>query len=284
MKSSALKLCLSLVVMTCVLLTAGLASAQSGQGLGAVGLTDPANGYPKWYIDKSGLQLAPCLVNDANDSCGLIAAGALPNPNAPVVFPTNFPDEFFYYRLTGRILGIGGGTGRADLIVGLEGAFGGPTGTVADGNGFQVAFARSRFKVTAGLVPGATYTVTAPFGTRTLVASALGTISFTDDQGCLAAPPACDFTLPLPNTNLGPFLPWDPAASAPPAGFIGQPAISHAVIGSPVNVNFLRVSGPNVGGTGVNVVETNLLNVTGLIYVRPATTTTMTSTPNPSAR
>src|SRR5439155_11536319 len=61
--------------------------------------------------------------------------------------------------------------------------------------------------------------------------------------------PACDFTLALPNTNVGPFLQWDPAASVPPAGYIGQPAIPHAIVGSATNV--FRLSGPNVGGPGV---------------------------------
>jgi len=93
--------------------------------------------------------------------------------------------------------------------------------------------------------------------------------------------PACDFTLALPNTNVGPFLQWDPAASVPPAGYIGQPAIPHAIVGSATNV--FRLSGPNVGGPGVNVVSTNLFNVTGKIFVRGSTTTSLATAPNPSA-
>src|SRR5947199_745548 len=93
--------------------------------------------------------------------------------------------------------------------------------------------------------------------------------------------PACDFTLALPNTNVGPFLQWDPAASVPPAGYIGQPAIPHAIVGSATNV--FRLSGPNVGVPGVNVVSTNLFNVTGKIFVRGSTTTSLTTAPNPSA-
>src|SRR5262249_9717383 len=110
--------------------------------------------------------------------------------------------------------------------------------------------------------------------------SAVGTINVTNNTGCLAAPPVCDFTLALPNTVIGPFLQWDPLASAPPAGYIGQPAIPHAIIGSATRV--FSISGPNVGGNGVTNVSTNLFNITGKIFVRPATTTTLTSTPNPS--
>src|SRR6058998_3984313 len=279
MMASRLKWVISLVVALCVMVPTGLAFAQAA-GLSAVGAPDPANGFPKWYIDKNGLQLAPCLDNNAADPCGLIAAGALPNPALPVVFPTNFPNEVFYNRATARIDGIGGGAFRADLGIALEGAFGGATGTVADGIAAEVVFARLRIRVNGGLVPGASYTATYPFGSQTFVATAVGTINFTNNQGCLAAPPACDFNLAVANTNIGPFLQWDPAASVPPAGYIGNPAIPHAIIGSANNT--FSISGPNVGGPGVNTVSTNLFNVTGKIFVRASTTTTLTAAPNPS--
>src|SRR5215470_106944 len=101
MKRGAGTWCIGLSAILCVILTAGWASAQNAQGLAAVGAADPANGYPKWYIDRNGLQLAPCLDNDANDSCGL--AGTLPNNAAPVSFPNNFPDEFFYSLVNATI-------------------------------------------------------------------------------------------------------------------------------------------------------------------------------------
>jgi len=277
-RMSALKWWISLAVVLCIALPASLAFAQAA-GLAAVGAPDPVHGFPKWYMDKNGLQLAPCLDAGAADPCGLIAAGALPNPALPVVFPTNFPNEVFYNRATARIDGIGG-VGRADLGIALEGAFGGPTLTVADGIAAEVAFARLRIRVTGGLVPGQSYTFSYPFGRQTLVASAAGTINITTNTGCLAAPPACNFALALANTAIGPFLQWDPLASAPPAGYIGQPAIPHAIIGSPSNV--FTISGPNVGGNGVNRVSTNLFNITGKLFVRGSTTTTLTSSLNPS--
>jgi len=99
---SALKWWISLAVVLCIALPASLAFAQAA-GLAAVGAPDPVHGFPKWYMDKNGLQLAPCLDAGAADPCGLIAAGALPNPAGPVVFPTNFPNEVFYNRATARI-------------------------------------------------------------------------------------------------------------------------------------------------------------------------------------
>jgi len=162
---NALKWWISLAIVLCIALPASLAFAQAA-GLAAVGAPDPAHGFPKWYLDKNGLQLAPCLDAGAADPCGLIAAAALPNPALPVVFPTNFPNEVFYNRATSRIDGIGGGAFRADLGIALEGAFGGATGTVADGAAAEVVFARLRIRVNGGLVPGASYTATYPFGSR----------------------------------------------------------------------------------------------------------------------
>src|SRR5262252_7227917 len=123
-----------LAVIACVVVTAGWASAQQGTGLSAVGAPDPAIGYPKWYMDKTGQQMAPCLdIITPGDPCGLVAAGALPNPTAPIVFPSNFPNETFYFRLVSKFKGIGAtGAGLATLTNALEGAFGGPTLTVAD--------------------------------------------------------------------------------------------------------------------------------------------------------
>ncbi|PYR14194.1 MAG: hypothetical protein DMF94_34705 [Acidobacteria bacterium] len=112
-RMNALKWWISLAIVLCIALPASLAFAQAA-GLAAVGAPDPAHGFPKWYLDKNGLQLAPCLDAGAADPCGLIAAAALPNPALPVVFPTNFPNEVFYNRATSRIDGIGGRLRRGD--------------------------------------------------------------------------------------------------------------------------------------------------------------------------
>jgi len=284
-RASKLKWCISLAVVACVIFAAGGAFAQNAQGLAAVGAIDPANGYPRWYLDKNGLQLGQCL-DAANPADPCVLAGTFPNPGQPISFPNNFPDEFFYWRTTTTINNIGNVGGRALLVMSTQGGFGGATGTAADGAGAQIVFARYRVRVLPnGLVPGATYVVTGPFGAQSFVATATGTINFTVDQGCpLGTPLPCNFATVVPTTNAGPFLIWDPATPpAPTPGFIGDGLITHTIVGSPSNTNFFRIQGPNVGGPGVNVVETNLfVNVIGKIYVRPATSTTLTSTPNPS--
>ena len=243
-------------------LGAGEAFAQA-QGLAAVGPDDPGNGFPQFYQDKAGQALEPCLDVLTSDPCGILAA--LPNFLLPVVFPTNFPSEWFYWMTAGRIQPVGGNrTFRADLTLSLEGAFGSPTGALVPGD--QITFARFRFRVTGGLVPGATYTLTYPFGVKTFVASATGTINFTEDQGCGLVPPACNFASVLTTTNAGPFLTWDATAPAPPAGYIGTPAVNHTITGSPFGTNFMRIVGPNVGGSGVNTVQTNVFAVTGKVF------------------
>ena len=65
-------------------------------------------------------------------------------------------------------------------------------------------------------------------------------------------------------------------------GFIGDPAILHGITGSPFGNNFFRIDGPDVGGPGVNTIQTNLFSLTGKIFVRPATTTSLVTSPNPS--
>lgn len=270
-KTMGLRLMRRILTIAIPLLAIGLIAGFSttevraqAQGLATVGPTDPANGYPQYYQDKGGLALEPCLANTAvGDPCAI--AADVPIPGQPIVFPTNFPDEFFYWTANARIRPLAGSNNfRADLTMALEGAFGGATGGVV--NGEQIVFARFRFRVTGGLTPNASYTVTHPFGVRTFIASATGTINVTEDQGCGAVPPACNFAGVLTSTNVGPFLRWSSAAPTPPVGYIGDPNVDHAITGSPFGTNFLRIVGPNVGGPGINTIQTTLFSVTGKIF------------------
>jgi Bacterial Ig-like domain (group 3) len=236
-----------------------------GTGLSTVGAVNPAHGFPQHYQDRSGVALEPCLVtpndptNPVVDPCAL--AGSLAAGDASeIVFPTNFPDELFYNLTSSVISGIGGvATNRAVLTMALEGAF--ATGAVLEGQ--QIVFARFRLRV-EGVTPGETYVLTYPYGVKTFQADPAGVINFTDDQGCLAA--GCAFDSVLTSTNIGPFLRWDPAESAPPTGYVGDPNITHTVVGSPFNTNIFRLQGPNVGGAGIDVIETDQFAVMGKLY------------------
>src|SRR5437870_11052581 len=125
MKRGALTWCITLSAILCIILTGGWASAQNAQGLSAVGALDPITGFPRWYMDRTGLQLGQCLDDSAADPCGVIAE--LPDPNQPLVFPGTFPGEFFYWRTTADIDNIVGFGHRTHPVLSTEADSGGAT-------------------------------------------------------------------------------------------------------------------------------------------------------------
>jgi Big-like domain-containing protein len=275
MKPNARTLLLSLVVVMCIALGAGPAWAQpAGQGLATVGPLMPGNLYPTHYVDKQNpsLALEQCLTSPVDpaapvpDPCGL--TGTLPLGDlTPIVFPSNFPIEFFYSRAVAKLSNIGGVGGRSTLVLALEGGFTAPLTVATPGQ--QVVFTRLRVNVTNGLVPGATYTVTHPYGTITFIAEPDGSLprnAGTTDFGCLIAPCGA-FDQVLPSPIFGPFL--QAVDPAPPAGYVGNPAIDQTITGSPTGNNFFRIEGPDVGGPNVNVVETPFFNIWGKLYTGP---------------
>lgn len=259
----------------------------TGVGLNAsipnrqVGPIDPRHGFPLWYQDDQGLRLALCL--DTNGRC----LAEIPNPAiAPSVTDTliNFPGEAFWWSAEAEITLPNGGRGR--LVLAKEAAFTTEEATV----GNQISFSRIRIRID-GLTPGTSYTITHPYGVATLVADgdgdALldtvvldgaatdakgpgsgggggtpdGEIDTTEDIGIGPS----DFRAALKG-KFSTYLRWNPAvAPLAPAGYIGDPNIDHTVIGSPFNTNFFRIAGPNVGGTGVNTIQTTLFSVQGKI-------------------
>ena len=236
----------------CVLLVAASAYAQ----VTAVGPVSPTTGFPVWYEDSNGLRLELCL--DANGLC----LESPPDPTRPASVPDNFTAEAFWWSAEATMPTNGGG--EALLVLAWEAAFSTETPAVGD----QAVFGRLRFRID-NLVAGETYRVIHPFGVDEFVAEAAGRrgINATVDVGCAGGP--CDFTQAL-TSRVGPFLFWDPAvAPAAPAGYIGDPGTPHRVLGSPFGTNFFRIEGPNVGGPGVNAVQTDLFTVQGKVFVPP---------------
>jgi hypothetical protein len=237
----------------------------------AVGPVDPAHGFPRWYRDDNGTQLDLCL--DANGLC----LDAPPDPTRPATVSasgSNFPDEAFWWAGEAAIERAVGG--RALLVLALEAAF----LNEAPAPGDQITFGRVRIRID-NLRPGATYTITHPYGVETLTANDLGVINFTEDIGCEVAP--CDFAAALTSRPIASFLRWDPSvAPAAPAGFIGDPAVEHTVVGSPNGTNVFRIVGPDAGGPGVNSVETDLFAIQGKLSGAPAGTPTPAGLAAPS--
>jgi hypothetical protein len=216
-------------------------------GLKTVGPILESNGFPLWYKDTSGQRLELCT--DPADA--LCIPGALPTLGAPVVFPTNFPDEAFY-SVGDSTLATNGSGGKAILVASVEAAFAG-AGVPAAGQ--QITFGRVRIRA-AGVLDGQTYKVTHPFGVDTFVADgaaggnlagAARGINSTQDIGSLVGGSTFEDTLA---SRPAPFLKWDSELGTLPQlpgggpAYLGDPAIPHTVTGSPYNTNVFRIEGP----------------------------------------
>jgi len=234
---------LSMILTSLVVITA---TATTASAAGSVSPTiDPVAGFPTWYEDSAGNRVEPC--NDPTDANCVLAASEFFDPSQPVVFPTNYPDEFFYALADSGIVATQGcaGTapGRASVRVALEGAFinGAPVA------GDQMVFGRIRVKVTSGLCPNTTYRFRHPFGTEVFTTNAAGAVPAnvgTQDIGCVpAATVPCDFTKAnngrVFGSAAGGFLRWDPAvAPAAPAGYLGDGATPHTISGGTAGNDF----------------------------------------------
>ena len=243
-RAAALVLALTAVVGGGSLVASALAPPpahkQGTVGLKQVGPINEENGYPLWYKDTNNVKLELCL--DPSDSNCIM--GDVPDPTQPVSFPDNFPDEAFYAAAE---TSIDYGAGTAQLVTALEAAFASADGLPASGQ--QVTFGRIRMRA-SGLVDGAEYTLTHPFGVDHVTAEpgAFKGINVTEDIGSLTPDGVFDQTL---GSRPGPFLKWDPAvAPAAPAGYLGDVTQGHPVVGSPYSTNFFRVEGPKGSFTG----------------------------------
>src|SRR5437870_9155284 len=158
------------LLLACLL--AAEARAQScTTPLVAVGPLSSTNGFPQYYVDATQLTLGPCL-----DPVGFCPPLNLPDPTVPVVFPDNFPTAFFYWLASARLTLPGGG--RARLTLAVEGSF--VHGVVVPGDQFVLGRVRMRAD---GLVAGATYTFTHPYGIDVLQADGAGRVDVSNTVG-----------------------------------------------------------------------------------------------------
>ena len=239
-------------------------ASPSAQGLAAVGPTDINHGFPEWYEDSNGLRMAGC----SGDVGLCLLEAPLELLDASLPFPANYGGDFahhLYYNVCGAEMESGGNGGLAMMVVSLQGGFANEDEAARDGE--QDVFARFRIRID-NLVAGETYDVTTPAGTVSLVAEATDTgrrmINYTDDVGRLE--PGI-FATEL-NGAIGPWLTWDselPIVDAKGNEYVGDPAIPHTITGSPFGTNVFRVAGRNVGGPGVNVIETDLFSIIGMM-------------------
>ena len=240
-----------------VLVVSALAQGIAQAALFAVdpGPYMPANGgFASWYQDTHGRTLDLCL-SKALSSRVPSAPGApsymcslLPTPGVfddaqPIVFPSNFPDEAFWF--TGETAIVDAARG-IDLgyVSAIEAAFAAEEPVEGD----QVSFARIRIRVdvpTAG-----TYVITHPYGVDVFNIDTPGrrAINMTRDIG-IGSPQTYDGALkgdigPFLRSVNGPYTETNPLTGAAEQ-FVGDPNLNEAVTGSPFNTNFVRIEGPN---------------------------------------
>ena len=255
-----------------------LLSGQGSGGVAAVSSTiDQATGFPTWYQDEQGVRISECI-DPADPNCIVLGDDffdpAQPLSGRPAF--SNFPSEYFYTVADSDIVTTPGcgaiPPGRAFVRSAQEAAF---VDTPADGG--QMVFGRNRIVVRGGLCPGAKYTFTTPYGQSVLTADARGRIqpnAGTVDIGCVPVPGVtpCNFADALSSPVSAGYLQWDPAvAPAAPAGYLGDAATLHKIVGSPfiapgetAPANYFKVVGPvTPGGPNVTIGQTTLFTVMG---------------------
>ena len=245
----------------------------------------PANGsFAAWYQDTHGRTVDLCLSKAISSRvpgapgapsymCSLLPTPGVFDDAQPIVFPTNFPDEAFWFTADAAIVDAARGI---DLSFGtaIEAAFAAEEPVEGD----QISFARVRIRVdvpTAG-----TYVITHPYGVDVFNIDTPGrrAINMTRDIG-VGAPKTYDGALrgdvgPFLRSVNGPYTETNPLTGAAEQ-FIGDPNLEEAVTGSPFNTNFVRIEGPN----GLDL-RTTLFAISGKLstVVRPTPMITQRST------
>jgi hypothetical protein len=239
------------------LVVSALAQGVTQAALFAVdpGPYQPAIGsFAGWYQDTHGRTLDLCLSKAVSSRvpsapgaptymCNLLPAPGIFDDTQPLVFPTNFPDEAFWFTADGAIVDAARGIDLT-YVSAVEAAFSG--GEPVEGD--QISFARIRIRVdvpTAG-----TYVITHPYGVDVFNVDTPGrrAINMTRDIG-IGSPKTYDGALkgdvgPFLRSVNGPYTETNPVTGSAEQ-FIGDPNLSEAVTGSPFNTNFIRIEGPN---------------------------------------
>ncbi|QJC79082.1 hypothetical protein [Pseudomonas umsongensis] len=211
-------------------------------------------GFASWYQDSHGRTLDLCLSKAVSSRvpsapgaptymCNLLPAPGVFDDTQPVVFPTNFPDEAFWFTGDGAIVDAARGIDLG-YVSAVEAAFAAEEPKEGD----QVSFARIRIRVDVP-TPG-TYVITHPYGVDVFNVDTPGrrAINMTRDIG-IGSPKTYDGALkgdigPFLRSVNGPYTETNPVTGQAEQ-FVGDPNLSEAFTGSPFNTNYIRIEGPN---------------------------------------
>ncbi|MHC6225448.1 hypothetical protein ACYU03_11860 [Pseudomonas sp. X10] len=228
----------------------------------------PENGhFAAWYQDSHGRVLDLCLSKALSSRaagepgepaymCSLTPTPDIFDDTQPIQFPSNFPDEAFWFTADAEIVDAASGI---ELRYGtaIEAAF--SVDEPIDGD--QISFARVRIRV--DIPVAGTYVVTHPYGVEVFDVQEPGrrAINMTRDMG-IGSPKTYTGALkgdvgPFLRSVNGPYTETNPDTGAIER-YIGDPNLEEPVTGSPFNTNFVRIEGPN----GLDL-RTELFEVSG---------------------
>ncbi len=255
-----------------------------------IGAHNPQTTFPLWVQDSEGLALEICPGTDLLNCISVPPFTVTDFPGDPdaaakaaLSQQIGFGDEGFWASAETSIALPGGGL--ALMVSAVEAAF---LPDFADGN--QFPFTRLRLRI--DIPQDGTYVVTHPWGQISY--NITGAANNRDINDSFDIPFVADEV--GYQGRIGPILTWDtfpgdplldqfgpPFTFTPPFGTVGpdgsadyigtlnfvNPATGgpdHRVKGSPCGTNFFRIEGPNIGGPGVNSVQTDLFTVTGKVF------------------
>ncbi len=219
--------------------------------------------FPLWVQDSEGLALEICPGTDAVNCISVPPFTAADFPGDPdaaakaaLSQQIGFGDEGFWASAETSIALPGGG--QALLVSAVEAAF---LPDFAPGN--QVPFTRLRLRI--DIPQDGTYIVTHPWGQITY--DIVGAANSGDINDSFDIPFAADQV--GYQGRIGPVLTWDTFPDDPllsGGAYIGTLAVDRPVKGSPCGTNYFRIEGPNIGGNGIDFIQTDLFTVTGKVY------------------
>ena len=256
-----------------------------------IGPHNPQTTFPLWVQDSVGLPLEICPGTDLVNCISVPPFTFADFPGDPDAVAKaalsqliGFGDEGFWASAETLMFIPGGGGTRAIMVSAIEAAF---LPDFADGN--QFPFTRLRLRVDVPSV--GVYTVTHPWGKITYDITTPGFNAINDSFDIPFVADQVDYV-----GRIGPVLTWDtfpedpaldlygpPFQFTPPYGLGAPDGIAdyigtlnyinpvtltdaHAVKGSPCGTNYFRIEGPDIGGPGVDILETDLFTVTGKLY------------------
>jgi hypothetical protein len=223
----------------------------SGQkvGLAAVGPVNSASGFPLWYQDRNGLALEHC--RSQSEFC-------LANFSGPGSPPSNFANNSYYF-VASSSLDLPGG-GHAFLLFALQ------SGLLNETPGANAEVTFGRVQIQMDMPQSGTYQVIHPYGEDTFSsrATAKRAINFIEEIGGTVAG---DFSLAT-NGRIGPFLMSSEGAVMDSLGelYLADPTQLVTITGSPFDTNFFRIEGPDIGGPGIDFIETDRFMLLGKIF------------------